>query len=616
LRTSILTRHCGPLCEAVADRSDASDMLAHLERTNLFLSRLDGDGTWFRYHPLFQDFLRERRQRELSGDQLAGLHRRASAWFERNGSQVEAIEHALSARDWERAARLLERWMSGPYTVDLRTRIDAARPSVLRWVSALPDEVLLASPRLTSDLARSAIWLADVTAETRLYDLAERAARLTDDQDRMGEVLGYRAMQAFRRGEYPRMRALAEEGLRRIAGAGRSQRAHLLCSASLAYAGLGWVREAGASLDAADTEIGPIRAQVPFLVNLAAFYRARLAFYQGHLRSAHARMIDHLAHLPDELKLQLPGPPAYVAAVAYEWNDLAEARRQAEQAFEAGLRTGRSIYWPVIPLVRARLCWASGRRAAAVQILEEALTEARRQANTARIAVLSAQLARFRLAEGDLEAAEDCLIALAVAGGSPRYEDQALHLARACLAIARARAHPARADLAATLAILAHLDAEAAAQGRVGDRVECLALTALAHQAAGSPEPAQAALAEALRLGEPEGFMRTFLDEGPPMANLLRAAADSGAGYAQRLRAAFAAEAERGPAPSALPEALTEREHAVLRLLAEGRSMDEVAERLVISAHTVRTHLRNIYNKLDAHNRMQAIDQARRLGLL
>jgi LuxR family maltose regulon positive regulatory protein len=169
--------------------------------------------------------------------------------------------------------------------------------------------------------------------------------------------------------------------------------------------------------------------------------------------------------------------------------------------------------------------------------------------------------------------------------------------------------------------MLASLDSDAAAQSRLGDRVTCLTLIALGHQAAGDADAARASLSEAIRLGSPEGFARTFLDEGPAIADLLRAVAATRGPetlYAQRLRAAFGKSGPASGSPAALPlaEPLSEREREVLRLLAEGRSIEDVAERLIISVHTARTHVRNVYAKLDAHNRAQAIRNATVLRLI
>jgi LuxR family maltose regulon positive regulatory protein len=509
--------------------------------------------------------------------------------------------------------------MQGADTLAFRARLSADQAALLRWITTVPDEVFLTHAPLTFDLAHASFWFTHSANVARLYDLAERTVRRLGDEDRLAEIAGLRANQAFRRGDYRSMLAYALEGQRKFTSPGPNQRARLYVSAHLAYAGLGQVGEAGGALTAAESAIEPIRDQAPAMARLLAAYEGRLSYLRGHLRRAHAQLGDLIAQFRDVPDLEIPGAYAYAGAVAYEWNDLAEAQRLSERALGTGSGKERALNWLMVPLLRARVLWAIGQNADATQTLDEALAYARAGRNVAWIAAIQSQLASFCLAEGDLDGPEARMIALPGAGGPPRYEDLPVHLAGARLAIARARVGASAAGLPAALDTLTHLEAEAAVQGRLGDRVACLALLARGHQAAGARDLAQAALAEALRLAEPEGFVRSFLDEGPAMDNLLRAAGGPAAAYAHHLRAASAATPGRRAARARAgrgPVALSERERAVLHLLAEGRSIDKVAEYLVISAHTARSYVRGLYTKLGAVNRLQAIENARRRRLL
>jgi LuxR family maltose regulon positive regulatory protein len=454
----------------------------------------------------------------------------------------------------------------------------------------------------------------------RLLTLGERGAALEGvAAERAAALLG-RSAQAFFRGEPARMEALARRALEDLGEGEHAARGRAYLYLGLAYDSQGRMAEAAKALARAREELAPLGNETGQLANLIELCEGRLWFGQGRLRRAAAALGEVAAGAAVGPGRDRPGAHVYLAEVAYEQGRLDEAEAHLARAEEAG-RAGEGLrLWRSIPTLRARLLWARGRTDEAARALAAAAEAARARGNPAWAAGYRAELSRVRLAAGDVEGAEACIPTLPSAEGTPRYEDLPAHLAHARLAIARAREGGAAAELPATLDSLGRLDADAAAHGRLGDRVACLALLALGRQAAGEHEAARAALAEALRLGEPEGFVRVFLDEGLPMADLLRtatAARSECAAYSLRLRGAFGDATPRRLAATGAPaEPLSEREREVLRLVAEGRSAEEVAERLVISAHTARTHVRNIYAKLDAHNRAQAIHYASALHLI
>jgi LuxR family maltose regulon positive regulatory protein len=161
--------------------------------------------------------------------------------------------------------------------------------------------------------------------------------------------------------------------------------------------------------------------------------------------------------------------------------------------------------------------------------------------------------------------------------------------------------------------------------GWVSKVIELLALQSLAHHVDGDISKAMKSLEKALTLAEPEGFIRTFVDEGPPMARLLYEALSEGIApdYVRKLLAAFpetepekAAEKQTITSDMGWIEPLTDRELEVLQLIAEGLPRQEIASQLVLSLNTVKTHARNIYGKLGVNNQMQAVGKARGLGLL
>jgi LuxR family maltose regulon positive regulatory protein len=193
------------------------------------------------------------------------------------------------------------------------------------------------------------------------------------------------------------------------------------------------------------------------------------------------------------------------------------------------------------------------------------------------------------------------------------------------LPISQARVHLARGDTSAALAALEPLRQQAEAKGWEDERLKVMVLQAVAHHAHGEKDQAAQLLGDALALAEPGGFIRTFVDQGPPMARLLYDALSRGIApeYVRRLLAAFPdAEPEQADSPTTkatgtdLVEPLSEREIEVLQLIAEGLTNPEIASRLYLSLNTVKVHTRNIYGKLGVNNRTQAGIRARALGIL
>jgi LuxR family maltose regulon positive regulatory protein len=167
--------------------------------------------------------------------------------------------------------------------------------------------------------------------------------------------------------------------------------------------------------------------------------------------------------------------------------------------------------------------------------------------------------------------------------------------------------------------LLAELLEAAEGAERTGSMIKLLPLQALAFQARGDLDQALPTLERALSLAEPEGYVRTFVDEGQPMGRLLRRALTQGIlpGYTSRLLGALGESVQPAPpAVQALVEPLTERELEVLRLIAGGLSNREIAQELVVAVSTVKTHINHIYGKLDAKSRIQAVAKAQALDLL
>lgn len=183
LETSVLDRMSATLCDAVTGREDGQEMLERLERDNLFVVALDDERRWYRYHHLFAEFLRGRLNAE-SPRRAGGLHLRASAWHEENGSIADAIDHAFSAQDHDLAARLIERGVKGAWS-------RGEGPTVLRWAEALPDEAKRRRPRLILEHAQGLALVGRLDESEPFLDEGERVAGEAAAEEDRRFLLGY-----------------------------------------------------------------------------------------------------------------------------------------------------------------------------------------------------------------------------------------------------------------------------------------------------------------------------------------------------------------------------------------------------------------------------------------
>ena len=283
LQTSILDRLCGSLCDAVTEHAGGRSLLETLERGNLFVVPLDDQRQWYRYHHLFADVLHARLIDEQA-DGVSELHRRASAWFEQNDLPAEAIQHALLAKDFERAAALLERvWLA----MDLSYQSAAW----LRWAQQLPDDVIRAHPVLClgyawallngGELEAGEAWLR--AAERWIDPTPEAAARMV-----VVDEAEYRALPAA----IASARAYRASALRDIPGAIRHARQALALAAEddairrrQATALLGVAEYASGDLPAAERSLLAFQATARQGGDMASRARHHLRFGE-HLAGA------------------------------------------------------------------------------------------------------------------------------------------------------------------------------------------------------------------------------------------------------------------------------------------------------------------------------------------
>ena len=629
LETSVLERLSGQLCDAVTGRPGSQALLEQVERAGLFLIPLDEVRGWWRYHHLFADLLRARLQEEQPG-RVPDLHRNAAAWYEHRGLADDAIGHAAAAGEMTWAARLIEQH----FDVVFNFRGEAA--TIHRWLSVLPANVVRSRPRLLLAQALMAATSGRIEVMEPLLDAVECAPPGWADEPfeptagaAASHLINVPAMTTLHRGALAQLRgdaeataAFAQQMLAEI------KPGELMLSASahgfLAVAE--WLRGrlAEAERGFASSLTGWRATGPPALIAWGCYELVLIQRAQGRLDAAVLTCKQALDSLVRSGRPPPAAGPSYVglAEVAYQRNELDTALRHVTE----GIALCRQfVYTP--PLTDGLVTLAMIRQATADPAgALEAITEAGQAAPgpAGLLNPVPAQRARLLLAQGDLAAAARFAQEQGLSpDDEPDYARESGHLVLARVLLAQDR--PGRA-----LALLDRLQAAAVTQDRAGSLIEIGALRALALAASGNEARAVTALADALTLACPQGYLRVFADEGPPMAALLarlvaaqrtgQAAVRVPLGYLARLQRAFdAGHPAPDPGRIAVPgiiDPLTIREVEVLRLLAAGRSNQAIADQFVVTLDTVKKHVGHVLGKLGAANRTEAVARARELGLI
>jgi LuxR family maltose regulon positive regulatory protein len=616
LQTSILNRLSGPLCDAVTGQKNSQAILEALEAANLFIVPLDNERRWYRYHHLFADLLRQRLQQSPpsvpfdklragfpagGGDERGGVaeyHIRASAWYEKNGLEIEALHHAAAANDVERAARLVE----GEGMPLLFRGVVAP---VLNWLESLPTTVLDARPSLWVTYASallSAGQLASVEQKLQAAEAALQAAEPDDKtRDLVGHIASMRATLAISQHQVETTIAQSRRALEYLHPDNLPVRT--AATWNLGYAYQLWGDRAAAS-QAYTEALSISQASGNTIITILA------TIGLGNIQAAENQL--HLAAQTYQRAMQLAGEHPLpltceaclgLARLFYEWNDLDAAQRHGQQSVQLARQIETSDITIAGGVFLARLKLAQRDVAGAAAILDEARQFVRQHNFTYRMPEVAEAQVLMLIQQGDLAAAA--------------------HLAQAhAPPTSQARVHLAKDDTSAALAVLDPWRQQMEAKGWQDEILKVMVLQAVALHAHGEKDKTMQLLGDALALAEPGGFIRTFVDEGIPMAQLLLEAAARGMmpDYTGKLLAAFEAEEQKSegisPPSQPLVEPLSQRELEVLQLVAQGLSNREISERLFLALDTVKGHNRRIYGKLGVKNRTQAINKARALNIL
>jgi LuxR family transcriptional regulator, maltose regulon positive regulatory protein len=637
LRTSILNRLCGPLCDAILrDTADSGqETLEYLERANLFIVPLDNERRWYRYHHLFGDILGQRLGQRLSPAEIAEYHLRASLWYEKNGDEAEAFQHAFAAGDFERAAGLAESAWQG-----MDDTFQTA--AWLGWVKELPKDVIRVRPVLCTQIGLAFMDAGEPEAsEARLLD-AERCLNSPSDGMVVGDIAQLkplpgmiamaRAYNAQVQGNLSATVKYAELALQLIPEDDLFRRAQATITLEVTH----WTR---GDLESARSALGDWMNSMEKAGNFvfvvaSAFALADILIVLGRLREAE-KTYQQAIQLASKHGKDAQHITAHhylgLAMLQHEMREDAAAAEQLKKAKEMGEQT-TLVDWPYRwHLAKARLKESGGDLEAALVELDEArgayvktpIPDAR---------PIEALKANVYLKQGRLAEAQDWVHARGLSAEDEiSYLGEFEHLTLARVLVAEYQDRQGRNSFLQATGLLERLLKAAEAQKRTGSVIEILVAQALAHQVQGNLPLALASLERALILAQPEAYVRLFVDEGEPVRLCLldlRARIEkqsSGQGhpllvYVGKLLSAFERVGEKQstthPKKTDMIEPLSERELEVLRLVAQGLTNQEISQRLVLALSTVKGHNLRIFGKLQARNRSEAVRRARELGLL
>jgi LuxR family maltose regulon positive regulatory protein len=600
LHTSLLERMNAALCQEMTGDAESRAMLTQLEQANLFVVALDDEHAWYRYHQLFADFLHTRLQ-QSQPDYAHELHERAARWYQRNGYYEEAMSHFLLLQDFAAAAQLIVQ--NGE---ELMRRGDFALLD--RWILSLPAQLVRSKPDLIIIHARVLAFLGQLQAAEERIEQILSAEWNWPGETVEGEVLVVRAFIATQRMNFPRAVELSRRALAYLPATSVFMRSIISLCLGIALR----FKDTTAAHRALAQAIRD--ANSPHISVLSLEHLGYQLQELGQLHRALEVYQQTLSMLPEEI------PSMWMACLGMaevyrEWNRLDEADSFMRRTVQMSLDVSSPAILLDIAVIRAMIAEAQGRTNESIALLRQEEMKGRQKQIATTVGITRAYQALFAVWHGDVEAAlpwmRDFEQQTAMYPLNTGSEREYRILARVQLAARK---------YAEAEAVLAQLLALAQEEGRTRAVIKAMALQALVFQAQSATEQAIKTIMQALVLAEPEEYVRTFTEEGAGMTALLkrvqaahRTKAVSPRIAPEYLALLLAASVEQETVVNAV---LSDREMEILQLISSGLSNQEIADQLIISMNTVKWHVRQIFNKLNANSRTQVLARAKELKLL
>ncbi|MDG0795128.1 LuxR C-terminal-related transcriptional regulator [Cohnella ginsengisoli] len=594
LRTSILSRMNHSLCQAVTGQSNGQQQLEKLEQWNLFISPLDEHRSWYRYHPLLSEFLQQLYAR-TAPDEWAHAHIQAAAWLESHGFEEEAAEHYLAGRQYEDVVRVIEN--------NLQAFLHKKFTTLSRWILQLPERFVSKRPMVEMFYLLFLIGIRQWDrASAKIEQAKIRYEALQESMDEaewnnvMGNICFLCATSSYFQKDLERVSEYFEQ-VDRYTPEGSF------------FQTIGDNRYSGyEEFEDHLSFINDYRGAAAFLLKWTTRWEHRKAHpFAGRLYASYSKLL-------------------------YEWNRLEEAERcmnQVIRAYGAATNT-RSLMQ--IYISASRIQQSLGHSARAAELLERLKVRIESPDYELFLRKIEAEQACLAVRQGALHAAAEWLERC----GMDAADEVSLNGVAEYVALARVLAACGRTEEALSLSERLHWLFWK--EDRLRDRIKIVILQSVTLYRTGRTQEAMGLLETALRLAEPEGFIRSFVDEGQEMAEMLsaylRTYQDGPSrpvpavvlAYADSLLQALnlnmsqailelpiqaEERALKVPPVESTVEWLTNREMEIVRLMAEGMSNKQIASHLEITEGTVKSHAVNIYGKLGVHTRVQAIRQAR-----
>ncbi len=621
LQTSILERFNADLCDAVVEHDSSKDLLATLDRANVFVIPLDETQRWYRYHHLFADALRSHLENEQS-DRISDLHLRASEWFEAHDYAPESIQHALKAETFDRAADLIEIiWPEMDENYQL--------PTWLRWLKALPEHIVKSRPILGLGHAWAMLNLGDVEASAEL--LAEAEHWLEKSQDELEQMVvidisrfqslpatiaGARAYGALTMGQPEAGIEFAKKARDLAPSHDHSSYRQGLALLGVAYWALGDLLTADQILEEHAKEIYEL-GYISDGIGMS-FLLGEMRLTLGKLQFAlngYEQWLPVIEELDEEVELGAPDVHRGLAEVYCEINELDKAEQYLQSAKDMSKHSALPNWQYRYALVYAKLCVRRGQYDDALQWLDDAgksLTPAPLPISRS----VNALRASIWIRQGHLDKAQAWLHTNNLSlEDDINYLNEFNYLMWGRLLLAQSKTGLDVSSQIETL--LNRLQASAKTGQRNGTLIEILIVLALFHQLQGDMDTAVASIEQALDLAAPEGFINIFTDEGASMATLLEEARQQGIhiNFVSKLLSVIKSTDTPSQPAQDLIDPLSDRELEVLHMLKTDLTGPQIADQLMVSLNTMRTHTKNIYSKLGVGSRRTAVTRAEELGL-